>query len=113
MQPIGHGDEVDSFIIQSKQYKPVPGAHCDHCSWFCKLFQFLFPTLVSIFPLVEIRFGHQNDVNSIELSSRLINMSGRLIRPSLGIKIGRTMCRYPIFLLQIETEKLELAYLYQ
>ena len=62
---------------------------------------------MSIFLLVEILFGHQNDVNSIELSSRLINMSGRLIRPSLGIKIGRTMCRCPIFLFQIETEKLD------
>jgi len=92
MQPIGHDDEVDSFIIQSKQYSPVPGAHSDLCSWFWKLFQFLFPTLVSIFLLVEVCFGHQNDVNSIGSSLRLICMTVRSIRWSLGIINGRTMC---------------------
>ena len=73
IQSVGHGYELYPFLIQSRQYKSVPDANCDLCDWFCKLFQFLSPTLlVLIFLLVEVRFGHQNDVNSIELSPRLI-----------------------------------------
>ena len=64
---------------------------------------------MSIFLLVVIRFGHQNDVNSIELSSLLIGMSGRLIRPSLGIKIGRIMCRCPIFFISNWNREIRLS----
>ena len=98
IQSVGNSDELYRIAIQSKEYKPVPSAHCYYFGWFRKLFQFLFPTHVSVFPLVEIHFGHQNDVNSTESSPRSIGISDRSIRRSLGIKIGRTMCRCPIFL---------------